>query len=45
MYCPEEDAPVFVEIDYKCNRGFGVGVFIKIDNTILTFPLVVVNKS
>lgn len=42
---PGKGAPVFVEIDYKCNRGFGVGVFIKNSNAILTFPLVVVNKS
>jgi hypothetical protein len=42
---PGRGSPVFVEIDYKCNRGFGVGVFIKKDNTILTFPLIVVNKS
>lgn len=42
---PGKGAPVFAEIDYKCNRGFGVGVFIKNSNAILTFPLVVVNKS
>ncbi len=42
---PGKGTPVFAEIDYKCNRGFGVGVFIKNSNAILTFPLVVVNKS
>jgi len=42
---PGRGSPVFVEIDYKCIRGFGVGVFIKKDNTMLTFPLIVVNKS
>jgi hypothetical protein len=42
---PGNGSPVFLELDYKCDKAFGVGLLARIDNTIETFPLVVVNKS
>ncbi|MBK9291323.1 MAG: hypothetical protein IPM52_06830 [Bacteroidetes bacterium] len=42
---PGNGSPVFLELDYKCDRPFGVGLLIRIDNNIEAFPLVVVNKS
>lgn len=42
---PGKGSPVFLELDYKCDRAFGVGLLARIDNTILNLPLLVVNKS
>ncbi|MBS4057152.1 MAG: hypothetical protein KKD74_06540 [Bacteroidetes bacterium] len=42
---PGKGAPVFLEMDYKCDRAFGVGLFVKNSNTILTLPLVIMNKT
>ncbi|HMM10554.1 MAG TPA: hypothetical protein PKE03_00475 [Bacteroidales bacterium] len=42
---PGDGSPIFLELDYKCDRAFGVGLLVRIDNTLETFPLVVVNKS
>ncbi len=42
---PGNGSPVFLELDYKCDKAFGLGLLARIDNTIETFPLVVINKS
>lgn len=42
---PGNGSPVFLELDYKCDKAFGVGVLARINNTIETFPLLVVNKN
>lgn len=42
---PGKGSPVFMELDYKCDRAFGVGVLARIENTIINLPLLVVNKS
>lgn len=42
---PGNGSPVFLELDYKCDKSFGVGLLVRINNTIETFPLLVVNKS
>lgn len=42
---PGNGSPVFLEMDYKCDKAFGVGLLARIENNIQTFPLLVVNKS
>jgi hypothetical protein len=42
---PGKGTPVFLEIDYKCSRYFGVGLFANVDNSVVSLPLVVVNQS
>lgn len=37
--------PVLLELDYKCNREFGVGLIINLPYSIMYMPLVIVNKS
>lgn len=42
---PGNGSPVMLEVDYKCDRSFGVGMFASISGTIVDIPLIVVNKS
>lgn len=42
---PGKGTPVFLEMDYKCDRAFGVGMFATINSTILSLPILVVNAS
>lgn len=42
---PGNGSPVMLELDYKCDRSFGVGMFATINGTVVDIPLVVVNKS
>lgn len=42
---PGKGTPVFLELDYKCSRNFGVGLFAMVDNSVVTLPLVVINTS
>lgn len=42
---PGNGSPVMLELDYKCDRSFGVGMFATISGTVVDIPLVVVNKS
>ncbi len=37
--------PVFLEIDYKCDKPFGVGLIVEEFGTITFLPLVIVNTS
>jgi hypothetical protein len=41
---PGQGSPVFLEIDYKCDRPFGVGVFVEEFSTITAAPLLIVNS-
>ena len=42
---PGNGSPVMLEVDYKCDRSFGVGMFASISGTVVDIPLIVVNKS
>jgi hypothetical protein len=42
---PGQGRPVFLEIDYKCDNPFGVGLFVDEFSTIIVSPLIVVNSS
>ncbi|MDP3445941.1 MAG: hypothetical protein Q8T08_24030 [Ignavibacteria bacterium] len=42
---PGLGAPVVLEVDYKCDRAFGIGMFAKESGTIINIPLIVVNPS
>lgn len=42
---PGNGSPVMLEIDYKCDRSFGVGMFASINGSVVDIALVVVNKS
>jgi hypothetical protein len=42
---PGNGSPVMLELDYKCDRSFGVGMFATINGKIVDIPLIVVNKS
>ncbi len=42
---PGSGTPVLLELDYKCDRAFGVGMFATISGQVLDIPLVVVNSS
>jgi len=42
---PGQGSPVLLEMDYKCERPFGVGLFASLNGSIVDIPLVVVNKS
>lgn len=42
---PGAGTPVFLEIDYKCDKVFGVGLFARISTTIVNLPLIVVNNN
>lgn len=42
---PGLGTPVLLELDYKCDRPFGVGMFATISGQVLDIPLVVVNTS
>ncbi len=42
---PRQGQPVFLEIDYKCDNPFGVGLFVDDFSTITVAQLVVVNSS
>lgn len=42
---PGAGTPVFLELDYKCDQPFGVGLFARISTTIVNLPQIVVNTS
>ncbi len=42
---PGQGQPVFLEIDYKCDNAFGVGLFVDEFSTITVAQLIVVNPS
>lgn len=42
---PGQGNPVFLEIDYKCDKPFRVGLFVDENATITSYPLLIVNKS
>jgi len=42
---PSDNSPVMLELDYKCDRSFGVGMFASISGSVVDIALVVVNKS
>jgi hypothetical protein len=41
---PGQGSPVFLELDYKCDRPFGVGMFVEEFSTITAVPLLIVNS-
>lgn len=42
---PGLGTPVLLELDFKCTRPFGVGMFATLDGQVVDLPLVVVNQS
>lgn len=42
---PGKGSPVFVELNYKCDRPFGIGMFATLNGSIINMPLLVANKS
>jgi hypothetical protein len=42
---PGQGQPVFLEMDYKCDNAFGVGLFVDEFSTITVAQLIVVNPS
>jgi len=42
---PDQGKAVLLELDYKCDREFGVGMIANLSSSTLMLPLVVVNKS
>lgn len=42
---PRNGAPVFLELDYKCDLPFLVGMYASENGTVVSIPLIVVNSS
>ncbi len=42
---PGQGKAVLLELDYKCDQEFGVGLIINLSSSTLIMPLVIVNKS